>query len=158
MLRRYVELLHERLGDRLRSVVLFGSVARGNWDESSDIDVLVVVDGWEGRLWDRLRVLLEVEGRLREGREYQEAVAKGYRPLFQPYPISTEEAQRTHAVYLDLVIDGVVLFDRDGFIAGVIEGVRRRLEGLGARRMVRPDGSHLWVLKEGARFGEGIEV
>jgi predicted nucleotidyltransferase len=32
-------------GDRLREIRLFGSYARGDADEESDVDVLVVVDG-----------------------------------------------------------------------------------------------------------------
>ena len=34
----------ERLRDRIRSITLFGSVARGQADPDSDIDILVVVD------------------------------------------------------------------------------------------------------------------
>jgi predicted nucleotidyltransferase len=45
--RRYLRLLHDRLGDDLERVVLFGSAARGDmWGASSpmhsDIDLLVV--------------------------------------------------------------------------------------------------------------------
>ncbi len=36
--------LERRFGDRLRQVVLFGSQARGDAQEDSDVDVLVVVD------------------------------------------------------------------------------------------------------------------
>ncbi len=37
--------LHERFGGRLRELALFGSKARGEAHEDSDVDVLVVVDG-----------------------------------------------------------------------------------------------------------------
>ena len=37
-----------RFGDRVRALALFGSRARGDGDESSDVDVLVVVDGLTG--------------------------------------------------------------------------------------------------------------
>lgn len=49
------------LGDRLRDVRLFGSYARGQFDEDSDADVLVVADdllpGEERRLVDELCAL-----------------------------------------------------------------------------------------------------
>ena len=32
------------LGDRLDSVILFGSYARGNYEEYSDVDVMILVD------------------------------------------------------------------------------------------------------------------
>ena len=37
-----------RFGDRVRTLALFGSRARGDGDESSDVDVLVVVGGLTG--------------------------------------------------------------------------------------------------------------
>jgi uncharacterized protein len=40
--------IRARFGDRLRRIALFGSRARGDGDETSDVDVLVVVDGLTG--------------------------------------------------------------------------------------------------------------
>jgi uncharacterized protein len=34
-------------GDRLRAVYLFGSYARGDYDESSDVDVMIVLSDYE---------------------------------------------------------------------------------------------------------------
>ncbi len=42
---RFQSALRARFGDRLREAVLFGSQARGDAHEESDVDVLVVVDG-----------------------------------------------------------------------------------------------------------------
>ncbi len=43
------ELLGQLQGEHVAAVVLFGSVARGDCDEQSDLDVLVVVEDGEGR-------------------------------------------------------------------------------------------------------------
>jgi len=43
-LERFSRALRERFGPRLRELVLFGSYARGEAHEDSDVDVLVVVD------------------------------------------------------------------------------------------------------------------
>ena len=40
----------QKYGDRIRSVTLFGSVARGAAREESDIDILVVIDEEDFRL------------------------------------------------------------------------------------------------------------
>jgi predicted nucleotidyltransferase len=45
ILREYKEGLEGILGDRLREVILYGSRARGDPDDSSDIDVLCVMRG-----------------------------------------------------------------------------------------------------------------
>ena len=44
-LARFRESLAVRFGARLKEVVLFGSWARGDAHEESDVDVLVVIDG-----------------------------------------------------------------------------------------------------------------
>jgi predicted nucleotidyltransferase len=44
-LRRFEAALRERFGERLCEVVLFGSRARGDAHEDSDVDVLVVIEG-----------------------------------------------------------------------------------------------------------------
>ncbi|MBI2895100.1 MAG: nucleotidyltransferase domain-containing protein [Deltaproteobacteria bacterium] len=42
--------LERRFGPRLRRLTLFGSWARGEAGPDSDVDVLVVVDGMDGRV------------------------------------------------------------------------------------------------------------
>lgn len=39
------ELLKSVYGNRLKAVILYGSVARGTQTEDSDIDIMVLVDG-----------------------------------------------------------------------------------------------------------------
>jgi predicted nucleotidyltransferase len=43
-LSRFASLVRTRFGDRVRAVKLFGSYARGEANEDSDLDVLIVVD------------------------------------------------------------------------------------------------------------------
>ncbi len=40
-------------GPRLKAVYLFGSYARGDYDDSSDLDVMIVLDSYES-YWDEL--------------------------------------------------------------------------------------------------------
>lgn len=47
-LERFLAEATERFPDRIQRVVLFGSVARGEAREDSDVDLLVVWDGSEG--------------------------------------------------------------------------------------------------------------
>lgn len=48
---RYVRVLGERLGPRLRRAILFGSRARGEGHEESDLDIAVVVRGPEREVY-----------------------------------------------------------------------------------------------------------
>ncbi|MEZ0537122.1 nucleotidyltransferase domain-containing protein [Caldicellulosiruptoraceae bacterium PP1] len=40
----YIEGLKNLMGDRLSLIILYGSYARGDWDEESDVDILIVID------------------------------------------------------------------------------------------------------------------
>ncbi len=149
VVKRFCEKLLEVFGDRLVAVVLFGSVARGDWGQNSDIDLIIVADGWSNkRIWERIRELRKVERMVEASAEYANAVEAGYIPRFQPYPLSLKEAKRFNRVYLDAVLDGVILFDRDSFAEKVLSSLRKRLEEIGAKRVVLPSGSYYWVLKD----------
>jgi predicted nucleotidyltransferase/DNA-binding HxlR family transcriptional regulator len=157
VIRRYCELLFEFFGDRLVSIMLFGSVARGDWDANSDIDILIIADGWEGKpIWDRVREVGRVKARLSESLEYLDALKAGYHPIIQNYTLSVEEAKRFNRVYLDALIDGIILYDRDEFLSGILQSLRRRLEDLGSMRITLPNGRFYWVLKRDFKVGEVI--
>jgi len=87
-------------GDRLREVRLFGSYARGDADEDSDVDVLVVVDD-----------LTNLEIGVVAGEAAPIILACGI--ALAPLPMSTErisELRRTgRALALDLDREGIVV-------------------------------------------------
>ena len=43
-LNEFVKTLKERYKGRIKKIILFGSYARGDYGEESDIDILIVVD------------------------------------------------------------------------------------------------------------------
>lgn len=45
MLAELAEALQKIYGDKLKTVVLYGSVARGTQTDDSDIDIMVLIDG-----------------------------------------------------------------------------------------------------------------
>ncbi|MGQ0732838.1 MAG: nucleotidyltransferase domain-containing protein [Acidobacteriota bacterium] len=141
----------ELLGPRLVSLVLFGSVARGDAGASSDIDVLVVADGMPHGLADRARPLRQAWQRVR---------ADHGLPAIEWNLVVKTPAEASHhsPLYLDMVEDAILLADRSGFFAGVLEAMRARMASLGSRRVHLPDGTWYWDLKPDYRFGEIVEI
>jgi predicted nucleotidyltransferase len=60
----FVDHMLERYGDDLLRVVLFGSKARANFDDESDLDVLVVVRVPDDDYWQRWREITDLTTRL----------------------------------------------------------------------------------------------
>ena len=75
---------------------------------------------------------------------------------FSPVILDVEEARRRRPIYLDMVMDAVIVYDREGFFEGVLKGLAERLEALGAER--RLGRLWYWVLKRDYRPGEVIEL
>jgi predicted nucleotidyltransferase len=147
-LERYVEILRREFGDRLVSVVLFGSRARGEARPESDIDLLVVVRG------------------LPEGRSKRHAlfyplkreVSEDFAWRAMPIVSTPEEAGRVKPYYLGMLSGHVRLWDPDGFFAAVLERLQERLQELGSRRYVDADGYEYWDLKPDWKPGDVVTL
>lgn len=102
-LERSVQRLMDRRGQDVEFVVLFGSMARGDWSWGSDYDILVGLRGDDGkRLIDRMyEFSLLVEGNL------------------EVFPYGRSEWQRMfeefHPLLLEAFEYGVALWDRGAF-------------------------------------------
>ena len=155
VLKALVEKLFERFRDDLISVVVFGSVARGEARKESDLDLLLVIRNLPRSRFRRQDLFMEVEEELEELLRRLEE--EGYMIDFSPILKTPEEAMRISPLYLDMVYDAIILFDRDEFFKKVLDRLRKRLEELGARR-IRLGKLWYWVLKEKYRFGEVIDI
>lgn len=107
--RAFLDGIREQLDDtdevdQLVGVVVFGSVARGEADRQSDIDLFVVVDG------DRTsarRLVTDVVGDLSEQR------FDGDRFDFEPYVESVESARRAGSKLREIFTDGITVYGGD---------------------------------------------
>ncbi len=139
------------LGDRLMSLVLFGSVARRCARATSDIDLLVVAEGLPHSLADRRRPLLESWERARASRGLPHVE-------WNLVTKSPQEARARSPLYLDIVEDGILILDRQGFMGAVLAGMRERMRALGSRRVHLANGTWYWDLKPDFRFGDVVEI
>lgn len=151
----YARFLQERLGENLVSVVLFGSVARGEATANSDIDLLIVAETLPKGRFARLALLDEVEQKVQpllDGLE-EEGISTRISTVLK----TRKEAERIVPLYLDLVEDGVILYDAEGFFRAVLARLRASLDQLGARRE-RLGKIRYWDLKPDLVPGERFEL
>ncbi|MEM4141108.1 MAG: nucleotidyltransferase domain-containing protein [Nitrososphaeria archaeon] len=142
-------------GDQLISLVLFGSYARGEPRPESDIDLLIVLRTLPLERIELHKLIDKVEENLKE--LYSGLLAIGYKPVLSPIVLDVDTASRIRPLYLDIVFDAKILFDKSDFIKNVFERLRKRMETIHAERKRL---GKLWyvVLKKDYRFGEVIEL
>jgi len=150
----FVEILEDVLGDDLVSVVLFGSVAKGEARSDSDIDLLIVAENLPRSMLARADIVIEAEKKLFDAMGKEQA--PGSRPMIAAIMRTPEEASSPVPLYLDMVDEAVLLFDRNGFFADVLSKLRDRLHTLGAKRLTLGNVRY-WDLKPDYRPGDVVE-
>jgi hypothetical protein len=155
LLEELVKALHEKLGDDLVSVVVYGSVARGEARQDSDIDILVVARNLPKSRLARQDLFIEVEEKIKDKIAVVEQ--QGYLVDFSPIILTPEEAEKTRPLYLDMVYDAIILYDKDNFFTKILERLESRLKELGAER-VKKGKLWYWILKKNYKWGEVIEI
>ena len=116
------------LGESLAGLVLYGSVARGEAHEGSDIDLLVVAKGLNGSFLERQQAILA-------------SLPQRWRATVS-LMITSPEALEAHlsSLFLDVALDGVILFDPSGLVSRRFEVLRSLLRSEGWRRQAMNDG------------------
>lgn len=163
MLKERFKELEERLlgealilyGKKLVSFVVFGSVARGAHRFDSDIDILIIAEDLPRGRMKRVAQFAAVERKIEPFLEslQKEGIHTYVSPIFK----TPEEARGGSPLFLDMVEDATILYDRDGFFHTILDGLRKRLKELGAKRVWAGNVWH-WVLKPDYKPGEVIEL
>jgi len=155
-----VELVFKNLlnvfKDDLISFVIYGSVARGQAKPESDIDMLIVVKNLPKNRLERTALFIDLIERKVEPL-LQELMDRGYYINLSPILKEPEEASKITPLYLDMVEDAVIIYDKNNFITNVLLRLKKRLSELGAER-VWMGRKWFWILKKDYRFGEVIEI
>lgn len=142
-------------GERLVSVALFGSVARGTARPDSDLDVFLVIEDLPRGRRARLATFDPVERSL--ANEIEALAASGITVELSPILRTPEDLRTASPLLLDLTEDAVILKDRGEILARALADLQRRLQRLGARR-IWVGTRWYWDLKPDYRRGEVIEI
>ncbi len=156
VIQKLLDALIRLYGDNLVSLVIYGSVARGNPRMDSDIDMLVVFEELPRPISERIRLFERAEDEIQP--LLDELMERGYAIALSPLIKTRDEARMFSPIYLDMTEDAVIVYDKDSFFEGVLTRLINRLRELGATRVWVSDRAWYWVLKRDYRFGEVIEI
>ncbi len=126
--RLVVDALRAGLGDRLISVVLFGSQARHEGHTDSDWDLLVIAEELPESAFARrlfLKNLLPVD-------------CRGIVSILARTPAEFEA--QLSSLYLDIALDGRVLYDHSGYMSRRLTALRQHMGEIGLYRERTPAG------------------
>ena len=155
LLNNMIKIMKEEFKDDLISVVVYGSVARGDNRNDSDVDLLIIMKNLpKDSMLKRIRLF---ETKVEDKLNLDEYWKMGYYISLSPVLKTPEEAEKFSPLYLDMVYDAVILYDRNYFFTRILQKLRDRLKELGAER-VRMGKKWYWVLKKDSRFGETVEL
>jgi len=121
LIEKLLDLLLSKLGDKLVSVIVYGSVARGSARKDSDIDLLIIAESLPKSRMMRQKLFLSIEGNLEP--LMNDLWDKGFYLDFSPIILSPEEASKIRPIYLDMVEDSIILYDKNGFFKSRLNGV-----------------------------------
>lgn len=121
----------------------------------SDINVLIIANKLpDGRI-KRITEFEAVEDRIEP---FLKSLQKeGINTWISALIKSPEEAKKGSPLFLDMVEDAQILFDKGGFFSALLKRLEKRLKALGARR-VWEGNAWYWVLKPDFRPGEVFEI
>ncbi len=142
-------------GGRLITLAVFGSVGRGTPRSDSDVDLLLVADPLPPGRMNRVQEFAVIEERLEN---FLRALkAGGIDTYLAPVFKTPEEVALGSPLFLDMIDDARILFDRNNFFQEYLQDLKSKLEELGARK-VKYRGAWYWDLKPDFKKGDVVDL
>ncbi|MCL4333858.1 MAG: nucleotidyltransferase domain-containing protein [Candidatus Thermoplasmatota archaeon] len=116
----FVDLITRK--EKVMGIMLFGSVARGLYRKDSDIDVLIAIRG------NAINCIDEIEESI-DGVEELRAplVQMGFYLRIRPLILSLEDLKIFRPIYLSIVDEGVILFERRDALTNFMTDIKRNI-------------------------------
>jgi predicted nucleotidyltransferase len=137
---KVIKCYEDYLGDNLLSIVLFGSRARGDAKKSSDYDLFIIAKGLPAKPFQRV---LFIRSPLKaQFKEKFCIIAKTPEEVFKDFP----------PLFLDLGLDGIILFDRDDFFRKIQAKIKDIIRQAGLQRK-RANQEYYWEWEKPPKKG-----
>lgn len=154
-LERVLKACLEVYGEDLVTLAVFGSVARGTPSPESDIDILIVAENLPSGRLRRMERFAEVEELLNPWMDSLRNI--GIYTSLSPVIKTPEEVLAGSLLFLDMIDDALILFDRESFFTRFLQEFSSKLKEMGAKKVVTGERWH-WVLKPDYKHGEVFEI
>lgn len=142
-IRNYINAFVSRAAqdESVLGVMLFGSVARNNFNNYSDIDLLVAVEG------DALGHFEQINRMIDDVERFRKPLTElGMHLRIRPLMLSAHDMRRFRPIYIDLFEEGAVLFERNDALFNFLNEIRKSVDY--ERKVVNNAVLVKWRIKE----------
>ena len=152
----FVRLLKENYKEDLLSVILFGSVARGKWNNESDIDLFIIFTNKSSIRTDINNQLTKFISDYERKSKLKNSKGDRLFSTIQDISLSLKDLHTFRTIFYDIAMDGIILFDRNQTGFHFLKKIKNRIEEKGLRRVFVKENDYYW--ERNVEFGEIIEL
>ncbi len=142
-LQEYTKILSNELKEKLVCIILFGSVATGIWNETSDIDLALFVQEITdiSQLFEQFT---RCRRKFRTTHNYQLLIQNEYSFRIQHIPFSIQETDKFHNLYPDLITTGIPLYDPNQIYKEFKEQMIEKIKQKRLIKVSNVNGTYYW--------------
>jgi predicted nucleotidyltransferase len=142
-------------GQDLVTLAVFGSVGRGTPNPFSDIDLLIVARNLPCGRMPRMAQFSKIEAAIAD--VLNSLRNDGIETSLSPVIKAPKEVEQGSLLFLDMIDDARLIFDREDFFFNYLAKLKARLEQLGAVK-IKQGQRWYWHLKPDYSKGEVFEI
>ncbi|MHA1195816.1 MAG: nucleotidyltransferase domain-containing protein [Promethearchaeota archaeon] len=156
-LKDYIEILENFLKGKLISFILYGSVARGKWNQYSDIDILIILENDIKSLEELEAEILEKTIKFENKNELVSSSGKKLYITFQLLILREKDLKKFRTLFYDVALDGIILYDKNDTGFNFIKEIRKQIEEKKLKRIFISEDDFYWE-REGIKYGDIFEL
>ncbi len=141
----FTEKIENSLGDKILSLVLFGSSCRGQAKGNSDLDMFIIYDHEKTTRKEINEAVISICVGMRKSDEYKKLMNRKIYPEVHPFFIDKESVKNELLyVSLDATDHGIVLKGEQA-----VENIKKLIKKKGGKRISLPNGKWCWIFNMG---------
>ena len=152
----FVRLLREIYKEDLLSIILFGSVARGKWNNESDIDLFIIFSNKSSIKTAINNQLTKIISDYERKSKLKNSKGDRLYSTIQDISLLLKDLHTFRTIFYDIAMDGIILFDINQTGFNFLRKIKKRIEEKGLRRVFIKDNDYYW--ERNVNFGEIIEL
>jgi len=152
----FVRLLKENYKEDLLSIILFGSVARGKWNNESDIDLFIIFSNKSSIRTTINNQLTKIISDYERKSKLKNSKGDRLFSTIQDISLLLKDLHTFRTIFYDIAMDGIILFDRNHLGDQFLRKIKKRIEEKGLKRVFIKENDYYW--ERNVDFGEIIEL